>query len=320
MKLSKRFQLFTIWCVVVTFLLIIAGAVVRTTGSGDACPDWPLCHGSIIPPFILSVWIEWTHRLITTVVYTSALALAIWATSRYRQERLIVRGSWLTMFLLIFQIVLGGVVVIFGLPAALVGIHLANALLIFGTLIVVSLFAHRPWAAVPAESDPRLRKLIVWSTIAVYVLVFSGTVVTGTNSLAACLGWPLCNDGFLPSNVFQAINLIHRYFAAAMGILLFYTLSETLRRHRSIRLLRRAAHIAIGLFALQILVGGINVLVLFPPALGTLHLATAAAVFGAMVAFAIVGWQVLGGQTAADAIASGVNPVGQSYPSATSGR
>src|SRR6478609_136126 len=104
MKLSKRFQLFTIWCVVVTFLLIIAGAVVRTTGSGDACPDWPLCHGSIIPPLQLQVWIEWSHRLITSVVYTSVLALAIWASLRYRGERVVARGAWLAMFLLIFQI------------------------------------------------------------------------------------------------------------------------------------------------------------------------------------------------------------------------
>jgi cytochrome c oxidase assembly protein subunit 15 len=322
MTISTSFKRFTIWCAAVTFLLIIAGAVVRTTGSGDACPDWPLCHGSIIPPLRLQVWIEWSHRLITSVVYSSVLALAIWASLRYRQEKVVVRGAWLAMFLLIFQIVLGGLVVIFGLPPALVGIHLANALLIFGTLITVSLFAHRSWAVAPAESDPRLRKLIVWSAIAVYILVFSGTVVTGTGAASACDTWPLCNSssGILPDNVYQAIHLTHRYIAAAIGILLFYTLSETLRRHRANRLLRRAAHTAIGLFGLQIIVGGINVLAFFPPPLGTLHLATAAAVFGAMVAFAVIGWQVLGGQTAANAVASGVNPVGQSYPSASSGR
>ena len=56
-----------------------------------------------------------------------------------------------------------------------------------------------------------------------------------------------------------------RYFAAAVGILLFYTLSETLRRYRSNRLLRRAAQTAIGLFALQIVIGGINVLTQFTP-------------------------------------------------------
>jgi cytochrome c oxidase assembly protein subunit 15 len=318
MRLSKAFQRFSVWTFAVTFVLIIVGAVVRTTGSGDACPDWPLCHGSIIPPLELRIWIEWTHRMVSSVVYLSALLLAIWATLRYRSEKLIFRGAWLAVCLLVFQIALGGLVVILQLPLALVGIHLANALLILATLLSVALFAYRPWLNVPAQNDRPLRRLIALSTLAVYALVFSGTVVTGTNSLAACLGWPLCNDGLLPANAAQAINLVHRYFAAGVGVLLFYTLSETLRRRRAVRLLRRAAHTAIGCFALQIMVGGANVLTLFPPALGTLHLTTAAAVWSAMVAFAVIGWQTLSTEGAQTANATGVNSVGQSYNTAAS--
>lgn len=393
MSVSPSFRRFTLWCAALTYVLIVVGGVVRTTASGDACPDWPLCYGQIIPPLQLRIWIEWTHRLVTSLVYTSVLALVIWASLRYRAHKLIFRGAWLAFFLLIFQIVLGGLVVILNLPPALVGIHLANALLIFATLLAVSLTAYQPWAtgasrtalsemgsSRPASASPpgsritlseagtsrpasvsppgshtavseagslrtarvnapasttanvarrgaraevmdaRLRRLILLSAAAVYILIFSGSVVTGTGSSGDCAGWPLCNDGILPSGIGDAINLIHRYFAAAVGLLLFYTLSETLRRHRANRLLRRAAHTAIGLFAVQILIGGINVLTQFTPFWNALHLAAATAVWGAMFAFALIGLRVLGSRTAAELSASGVNPNAQPYPPPASGR
>ena len=157
MSVSPSFRRFTIWCAALTYALIVVGGVVRTTASGDACPDWPLCYGQVIPPFQLSIWIEWTHRLVTSLVYTSVLALVVWVSLRYRADKLIFRGAWLAFFLLIFQIVLGGLVVILQLPPALVGIHLANALLIFATLLAVSLTASaRPTAPdVAPASTPR---------------------------------------------------------------------------------------------------------------------------------------------------------------------
>ena len=154
------------------------------------------------------------------------------------------------------------------------------------------------------------------------MLVFSGTVVISTDSeLATALGWPLCNGGILPAGVGEAINLTHRYFAAAMGVLLFYTLSETLRRHRSIRLLRRAAHTAVGLFARANSGRRHQRADEFPPFWTSLHLATAAAVLGAMFAFALIGLHVLGGRRAPQRCCTpGVNPNGQPYPPPASGR
>ena len=321
MSVSPTFRRYTVWCAALTYALIVVGGVVRTTGSGDACPDWPLCYGQVIPPFQLRIWIEWTHRLVTSLVYTSVLGLVIWVSLRYRADQLIFRGAWLAFFLLIFQIVLGGLVVILQLPPALVGIHLANALLIFATLLAVTLTAYQPWEPMPANAgDPRLRRLIVLSAAAVYVLIFSGSVVVGTGSSGDCAGWPLCNGGILPAGVGDAINLTHRYFAAAVGVLLFYVLSETLRRHRANRSLRRAAHTAIGLFGVQIVIGGINVLTQFTPFWNSLHLAAATAVWGAMFAFALIGMRVLGSSTAPAQTTPGVNPNAQPYPPPATGR
>ena len=61
---------------VALFLLMTMGNIVSATGSGLGCPDWPLCHGRLLPPAQTEVLIEFSHRL-KAIPFTILLLITV---------------------------------------------------------------------------------------------------------------------------------------------------------------------------------------------------------------------------------------------------
>ena len=132
-----RIRMLTWAAVVAVFLLMSIGNVVSATGSGLACPDWPLCHGSLIPPLRPDVLIEYSHRLVAALASILIVATIVMAMRRSGQPAMR-RMGWTLLVLLAAQIGLGGITVLLKLPDLISTAHLVNALLIFGGLLVLA--------------------------------------------------------------------------------------------------------------------------------------------------------------------------------------
>src|SRR5256884_6787447 len=69
------------------YLQIALGGVVRVTGSGLGCPDWPLCQGRPYPPANLNAIIEYSHRTVGAITGVLIIATVVAAWAVFRTKR-----------------------------------------------------------------------------------------------------------------------------------------------------------------------------------------------------------------------------------------
>ena len=101
-----------------TLVLIVAGGLVTSTGSGLAVPDWPLSYGMLFPPMVGGILYEHGHRMIAGTVAVLTAIMALWLKLR-EPRRWVRRLGGLALLAVVLQAVLGGLTVIFLLPDAI---------------------------------------------------------------------------------------------------------------------------------------------------------------------------------------------------------
>ena len=274
-----------------TYFLIALGGTVRVSDSGLSCPDWPLCHGSIFVALDYHVLLEQFHRYAASIVSILIIAIAISALKWARKERQVLIPALIAPFLLVIQIVLGGLTVLWKLPPQIIAAHLGTALAIFAMVITVAAMSGKPK---PSKEHPAMTRkfvrLAMTNALLVYGLMLSGSYVVGSSATLACPGWPLC--GTAPQWAVQYhlsdINSFHRLVATFVGLVLIWTLISAWRRRYVAPGQAWVALVAGILFVVQATVGGLVVLLERPDFVAGLHLALATAVWGSLVLLAVL--------------------------------
>lgn len=306
----RRFLTLASSATIATYLLIVLGGVVRATGAGLACPDWPLCHGRLIPPLQGLILIEYSHRLAASVVGLLTLAVAISAWRR----RIFPAHAALAVLLVGVQIVLGGLTVRAELRAWLVVAHLGTAMAFFATLVALTA---RAWLRDQPGQRTRFRTLALITVAATFGLVLLGGYVSATEAGVACPDWPLCYGQILPSiSGPVAVHMLHRFAAAFVGLLIILTAAAAYRTQRGRSDVQAASAIAVGLLVLQVLLGALNVEYRLAPGVTTSHLATAAALFATLVVLVVMSSVSSRGQVSRGRLApegSAVSAEGRSF-------
>jgi heme A synthase len=210
------------------YLQIALGGVVRVSGSGLGCPDWPLCHGRPYPPADPHAIIEYSHRTVGSItgLLLIATVVAAWLLFRRRRRSL----AWLATGALAAVAVeglIGGAVVIRELAPWLVLVHLALAMLILGLLALTAVRTMPAAASAPAA----MRTLTVVAAAVTFGLLLTGSSVVASGADQFCRSWPLCGSGLQPDfSGVNAFTMVHRLAAGLAGVFDVYVLIKALRR------------------------------------------------------------------------------------------
>ncbi len=274
------------------FALIVLGGVVRISGSGLGCGDhWPRCNGYWLPPLSdIRTLIEFSHRWVASLVSVVVLAVAGVAWTRHRADRALTGPATAALALLVIQVLLGAVTVKLMLPPWVIITHLANAMLLLATLLVVALRSRAGgWPARPAE---RHRHHGLGHAVALlgFGVILFGAQVANFGAGLLCQGFPLCNGRLEPpASMLATVHWTHRLLAfTLLGLTAYLAYRAQRMAGDEFRALRRAAAATAALTALQVAVAAAMVLQLLPPSLRVLHLLVGTAVWGALVVLMFV--------------------------------
>ena len=287
-----RFQKLAAITVVATLLLVILGVVVRATGSGMGCPDWPTCHGAWIPPTDdYRAWLEWWHRTVAATIGILILGVALLAWRDHRDRRSILWPSVAAVHLVGFQAWLGRETVRLNNSGESVTAHLAAAMSLLGLLVYLLVRSRYPARIAGRGASQRFTLLAVFSAVATFALLLFGSNVTATSQWYVFKDWPLMDGGLFPALTdMNTAHVLHRWVAGVVGVIVVATGWAAWRTQRRRPVLVRLGVATAVLFLAQAVVGGLQVLTGLEEWTQTLHLALGAITWGLATALAVAAY------------------------------
>ena len=287
-----RFQKLAAATVVTTVLLVTIGVIVRATGSGMGCPDWPLCHHQVIPPLDdYKAWLEWIHRTVAAVIGFEILGLAWLAFRDHRDNRTITSMSLVAILLVGFQAWLGRETVRLNNSGESVTAHLASAMALLGLLVFILVRSYYPARIGGRGASQRFTLLAAFTAATVFALLLFGSNVTATSQWYVFPDWPLMNGSlFPPLTDANAAHVLHRWVAGVVGVIVWLTALAAWRTQRSRPVVVWLAVSTAVLFTVQAIVGGLQVLTGLAEWTQTLHLALGAVIWALLMALVAISY------------------------------
>ncbi|MCU1384857.1 MAG: hypothetical protein JWL71_3554 [Acidobacteria bacterium] len=291
-----RFAKFLVAC---TVLLILAGSLVTSHDAGLSVPDWPTSYGWNMFTFPPSMWVanilyEHGHRLIASTVGVLTIVMAVWLWMAEPRR-------WLRWFgvaalgSVIAQGLLGGLTVLFFLPAAISTAHAGLAEIFFCMTVAIAIFTSPGWIAGYGDDDTvgaPTRRLATATTILIYAQILVGATMRHTGAGLAIPDFPLMFGHVIPDHWSGAIaiHFTHRVGALLVTLAILTLFAHVRSRYRNRGPLTRPAALLVALVAVQVTLGALTVLSGRNPWINSLHVVCGALVLTTALVLTLRAW------------------------------
>ncbi|KAA9353834.1 COX15/CtaA family protein [Larkinella humicola] len=299
--LFRRLALLT---VITIYLLILAGGIVRSTGSGMGCPDWPRCFGRWIPPTEVSqlplnyqeiygaklkgevefnpvkTWIEYVNRLLGAFAGLLVFALLLVSIPYLKSDKRVFYWSFISFVLIGLNGWLGSRVVATELAPYLVTLHMLLAILVVFALLYVMAISYTGRVHVEPISKKKrvINQILLWAMVLSVVQVLIGTQVRESiDEVIQRIGY---SERYRWMDSLDFRFYIHRSFS--LVILVFHVaVIYQLRKHATTKgLLSQLITALMIMVVVEILTGIILAYFAVPAAAQPIHLTLAIIILG----------------------------------------
>lgn len=252
------------------YTMVLLGALVTSTGSGQGCGNtWPFCHGQIIPGTLTIEGVyEYTHRVSSGAGGFLIVALTVWTWLSFRNDRYIKLFGFLSVLFVLIQGALGALTVVFEGSWAknyVLSIHFGVSLICLASvlLLTIRLFQIKSdrYAALQEQSKKypisRRMQYATWGlALYTYIVTYTGALVRHSGAALGCgTQFPTCST-FLPDfSSMAGIQMLHRYAAGSLWLVTLLFFIAIYRQYRQRKDLTSGATWAMALITLQAICG-----------------------------------------------------------------
>lgn len=278
--------------------VILFGALVRATGSGNGCgANWPLCDGALVPETSnLAQVIEYTHRVTSAFAGVLVIILLVWALRAYRPGHAVRRAAAVSLFFIITEGGVGAGLVLLELVgdndslarAYWMAGHLVNTFLLLAAITATAWWAstlHPEDTSPPLRLRPgRLAAMLGGGLLLIMLVSALGAITALGDTLypSSSLSEGIARDFTADSHFTEQLRIWHPVLAVFSAIYLYIVLAVTMQT-RPVPLVRRWARTAQLLVAAQIAAGFVNLILLAPLWMQIVHLFLADSVWVALI-------------------------------------
>ena len=278
---------FTKFVALSTLFLIFAGAMVTSTGSGLAVPDWPLSYGMLMPPMVAGIFYEHGHRMIAATVGFLTLVQAFWLQRREPKPFLRKLG-WAALGAVIVQGLLGGITVLFLLPKPVSISHAALAEIFLSLNVSIAFFASNAYRSFAARrgAAPDYRAITRVLAGAIFAQMLLGAWMRHLRAGLAIPDYPLSLGRVVPpfESIGVVANFAHRTFALVVVAVAIAAAVKILRAGGPLRRLMVAILAAL---AIQVTLGAFTIWSGRNEIVASFHVMTGAATLALSVLLAL---------------------------------